>query len=298
MKRLIIFLGLSLSLILSTPALADEPIVGEVRIWPASTPPAGWLICDGATLSNGIYPTLYGVIGTTYGGSGSTFRLPDMRGKGPMGFSAGLSEFDALGESGGERTHTLTVNEMPSHRHDIGYASDATGQSTIGNSFRNGGSHNAWTSNSSQGYYSGSYIIGSTGGGQAHNVLDPYVTLNFIIYTGVGLPTATPTQTPTTTATPTQTATPTDTPTPAGTYTPMPTYTPWPTYTPMPTYTPVITGSTYLPYLSAYTTTLQTGNILVVPEQVSFGQIIMGSVIISLLAVGVLRFIYGVVFRA
>lgn len=288
MKRIVvIFL---LILVLAPAAHAQEPIVGEVRIWAGSTAPDGWEICDGEVLSRSGYADLFGVIGTTYGYTTDfTFRLPNLKGRVVVGLSDVDTEFDTLGESGGEKRHTLTVSEMPSHQHS----------STLflldGSQFYTGASNRPVVSTTGSRWPIAT--IPAQGGGSSHNVLDPYLTMNYIIFTGIGVPTATPTATSTSTATPTQTATPTETPTPNGTYTPMPTYTPWPTYTPMPTYTPVVSGSTYLPYLSAYTTTLTSGDVLTVPAQVSFGQIIIGGVLISLLAVVVLRFIFGVVYR-
>lgn len=283
MKRLIISCAVLIFLLSLSPVRADSPIVGEVRTWTTNTAPAGWLICDGSALDRTTYSDLYGVIGITYGaGNGSTtFNLPNTLGRNIIGRNVNDGQFAGLNTSGGEKSHTLTISEVPSHTHTI----TINGAQVRSAATSGSGANNV---NNDSGFNTGGlqWLTQPTGGSGSHNVLDPYIVMNFIIYTGVGLPTATPTQTPT------STATPTETPTPNGTYTPQPTYTPWPTYTPMPTYTPnpsgggtgpisgTITGSIVITQAlpgNAFTTTLTTGNELVWFRSASYGEIIAGS---------------------
>lgn len=106
--------------------------IGSEMVWPgpASTVPNGWLVEDGAQVLISSYPVLYDRLtngGTTFphgantngsGAAGSThFRLPDSRGRVPVGQDTTQAEFDTIGEKGGAKTHTLTVAEMPSHNH-------------------------------------------------------------------------------------------------------------------------------------------------------------------------------------
>lgn len=152
-----------------------EP-VGSVKMFAGVSAPSKWLICDGSAVSRTTYSQLFSAIGTTYGaGDGSTtFNLPDLRDKVPIGASTNY----ALGSTGGEATHTLTTAEMPSHGH---IASDVsvlywgtTGSNSV--TFQSNG---GWKYNT---LLSG--VIGNTGGGGAHNNMQPYLAINYIIYAG------------------------------------------------------------------------------------------------------------------
>lgn len=93
--------------------------VGSILPFAGPVAPSGFLICNGAEVSRVIYDTLFDVIGTAYGvGNGtSTFNLPNLKGKIPVGLDPAQSEFDALAEAGGAKTHALSQSEMPSHTH-------------------------------------------------------------------------------------------------------------------------------------------------------------------------------------
>lgn len=145
---------------------------GGIMEFAGSTAPTGWLICDGQAVSRTTYADLYAIIGTTYGtGDGSTtFNVPNLKGKVPVGRNSSDTSFDTLGETGGEKTHTLTINEMPKHGHN--YMVEETDGDTFG-TLRNVGAWNkansswAWTKD--------------RGGDQPHNNLQPYIVLNYII---------------------------------------------------------------------------------------------------------------------
>jgi len=77
--------------------------VGSISLFAGTTAPSGWLICDGSAVSRTTYANLFSVIGTTYGaGDGSTtFNIPDIQGKVPVGINFSDTDFDTLGKTGG-----------------------------------------------------------------------------------------------------------------------------------------------------------------------------------------------------
>ncbi|HAZ43925.1 MAG TPA: hypothetical protein DDW76_15920 [Cyanobacteria bacterium UBA11369] len=162
--------------------------VGTILPYAGATAPEGWLLCQGQELDktqeNNKYKDLFDVIAHRYtqNGSGNKFKLPNLQGRVPVGFS-NEGEFNSLGKTGGNKTHTLTVNEMPSHNHgvnDPGHnhqinPGDSGGQGRCDDA-SGGGRSATWTERANTGI-----SIQYTGGGQAHNNLQPYITVNYII---------------------------------------------------------------------------------------------------------------------
>ena len=156
-------------------------IPGHISLYAGTTAPMGWLICDGSIISRDNFPELFAAIGTTYGsGDGSTtFHIPDLRGRVPVGKDATQTEFDTLGERGGEKAHVLTIDEMPAHTHTMLGYKGIDDQNFTGNVGRMQASDTATPYNKE---------TLNTGGGAAHNNLQPYNTLNYIIAIGKAAP--------------------------------------------------------------------------------------------------------------
>lgn len=144
----------------------DTLPIGSIIPFGGTEAPTGWLICDGSMLNRATYKELFAAIGTNFGTDGpGNFYIPDLRGKVAVGQNASETEFNTLGKTGGEKTHTLTIEEMPAHNHNINW------QYT-------GGSGTATAIFT----YSGNTIgTTSTGGDQPHNNLQPYQVTNYII---------------------------------------------------------------------------------------------------------------------
>ena len=154
------------------------PLAGEVV-------PEGFLLCDGAAYSRTEYQELFAAIGTIYGaGDGSTtFNVPNLQTRVPVGAGDGY----VLGSTGGEAEHTLTVDEMPSHKHTPSntgyfYTTRGTGSSEI-DGFTAGAS---FAQSGGNGGVSRTQGTSLAGGGQAHNNMQPYTVVNYIIATGKG----------------------------------------------------------------------------------------------------------------
>lgn len=108
------------SAILRRHITAVEKIpTGSIQAFVATTPPTGWLLCDGTAVSRATYATLFALISTTYGAGDTTttFNLPNLKGKVIVGVDASQTEFDAIAETGGEKTHVLTTGELATHTH-------------------------------------------------------------------------------------------------------------------------------------------------------------------------------------
>lgn len=132
---------------------ADTLPVGAILPYTSGTLPENWLLCDGSEISSEDYPELFSLLAGKYG-TGSTqtkVKLPDLRGKVVAGKDSTDEDFEDLGVTGGEKTHTLTIDELPL------------------NSFN------------STGNSSGSWTFVGVSSPVPHNNLQPYVTVNFII---------------------------------------------------------------------------------------------------------------------
>lgn len=161
----------------------SEPFLAEVRIVGFNFAPRGWAFCDGQILPINQNQSLYSLLGTTYGGDGRTsFALPDLRGRTPIhvGRSNG-GESHTLGSKAGEETHTLSAAEMPAHDHVMKSTNDQSDQVAPAGMLLASSAPNEFYSTASQLVNLVSGTVSNTGGGQAHENMMPYITLNFCI---------------------------------------------------------------------------------------------------------------------
>lgn len=162
----------------------DTVPIGSIVPFASDTIPNGWLLCDGSAVSRTTYSELFAIIGTAHGiGDGSTtFNVPNIKGKVVVGKQQTMTpsgNFTNLGETGGEEDHTLTVDEMPSHGHDVAIAVNNTVPGGARYYFNSAGTTSAPISDTAA--WSNSLTAKATGGGQAHNNLQPYIVENYII---------------------------------------------------------------------------------------------------------------------
>ncbi|KIM13210.1 MAG: hypothetical protein KU38_00665 [Sulfurovum sp. FS08-3] len=197
-----------------------DPFLGEIKAVGFDFAPRGWALCNGQILQINQYQALYSLIGTTYGGDGhNTFALPDLRGRVGVHQGQGLNRY-VMGQKAGTETHTLSAAQMPSHTHLATFAPTssspftanvavkakdglgdtnsanahywATGKTQSGPTILNvvnGYSSSANTTMASDavsvsvsgGMTQGSVTNQATGGNQPFSIVQPYLTLNYII---------------------------------------------------------------------------------------------------------------------
>ncbi len=172
-----------------------DPFLGEIKIFAGTFAPVNWHFCDGALLSISAYQPLYSLLGTTYGGDGvTTFAVPDLRGRIPIGQGSGPNLTPRLrGSSGGAEDVTLTDAQIPAHTHLI-RASTVTTASVVnptnltylGPVVVPGQTGYGYVNNITGGTkmtLDTSVVHPFVGGNQAHSNMMPTMTLNYIICT-------------------------------------------------------------------------------------------------------------------
>lgn len=158
-----------------------EPMLAEIRLFATDDVPYGWAPCDGKELDISTYQALFSIMGTTYGGNGTTtFKVPDLRGRAPVHVGKGYD----LGAKGGEESHALMSNELPQHTHVPSAATGNRSGPPIA-----GGVALTWGRNNSRNPFSLTVptvsmdpsAVSFAGGGAAHPNMQPYTVLDFCI---------------------------------------------------------------------------------------------------------------------
>jgi microcystin-dependent protein len=156
------------------------PYLAELRLVSFAFAPKGWALANGQTLAINQNQALFALLGTTFGGNGQqTFLLPNLQGK--VAVHVGTGQFSAMGQTGGEASHTLTASEIPVHNHQmfaVGAAHNATspGNALVANT---SGNLTVYGTASPAAMFGGN--VGNTGGSQPHENRQPYLVMNWII---------------------------------------------------------------------------------------------------------------------
>jgi len=160
------------------------PYIGQLGLFGGNFCPRAWAKADGQLLPIASNTALFSLLGTTYGGDGrTTFGLPDLRGRAPIGEGTGPGLAPVRwGQRGGAQTHTMTVPEMPSHNHLV------NGTNAIGDKGGPGNDYLAAGGDGHKAYHDGPPnrtmdpgVISHTGGGQAFSIQDPYLGMFWCI---------------------------------------------------------------------------------------------------------------------
>jgi len=171
-----------------------NPFIAQIIMFAGNFAPRGWAFCNGQILSISQYQALFSLIGTTYGGNGTTtFALPDLRGRVPkgIGLGAGLQNV-TWGEMGGKEDVVLSIANMPSHSHDGSSLSlslacneeDGDSDEPSGKNIGIASAGTPYNSSPNDAVFGGGTISGSTGNqgnNQPFDVQNPFLGINYII---------------------------------------------------------------------------------------------------------------------
>jgi len=152
-----------------------EPFLSEIRIMSFGFAPKGWALCNGQLLPINQNQALFSLLGTTYGGDGRVnFALPNLQGNVPIHMGSDFT----LGEKGGEQAHTLTTSETPTHNHLVNVVNSNASAGPTGNYFA---AANALYHPAPGNTTLAPNTVTNVGGSQAHQNMQPFLTLSFCI---------------------------------------------------------------------------------------------------------------------
>lgn len=159
----------------------SAPYIGEIGIFCGNFPPAGWAFCNGSLLPISDYDALFSLIGTTYGGDGQdNFALPDLRGRVPMhmGFNNHI-----IGEADGAEVVTLSLQQIPIHTHQpsVSTAPGTTASPQAALPADGGNGSAQYTADTASLLKQPAQFLGTVGGSQPHENMQPYLAVNYII---------------------------------------------------------------------------------------------------------------------
>lgn len=160
----------------------SEPFLSEIRIFSFGFAPKGWAFCNGQTLPINQNAALFSLIGTAYGGNGTTtFQLPNLQGCAPlhMGTSVGGNSY-TIGQQAGSANVSLNLNQIAAHTHTVNANTGADANVPSSSVVPGGGGVSAYGASSGAAIMNNG-IVGQTGGSQPHSNVQPNLVLNFCI---------------------------------------------------------------------------------------------------------------------
>ena len=177
--------------------MSTEPFIGEIKILGFYFAPLGYATCQGQLMSIAQNTALFALIGTYYGGDGqTTFALPDLQGRVPIGQGQGAGlPFYTIGEEGGSTSTSILTANLPPHVHTLNSAvvkqkastTNADESSPDGNYPANTAAASYSGTGASPGIFTGHAVVSGTtditGSGQPIGIMNPYLTINFSIAT-------------------------------------------------------------------------------------------------------------------
>ena len=154
----------------------SDQYLSEIRMFGFGFAPRGWLMCNGQTLAISQYQAVFALIGTTYGGNGSTtFALPNLQGSVPMHYGNGI----VIGGKSGSADVTLLPQQMPLHTHTVRANTTANATAPSNTAVPGGGGPQGY--GASPNTAMNSHIVGLVGNNSPHSNMQPYLVLNFCI---------------------------------------------------------------------------------------------------------------------
>ncbi|PQA90343.1 phage tail protein [Chryseobacterium shigense] len=188
MKNLILAFTLLVSGAFTSSLKAQmDPYLGQIIFVPYNRTPIGWADCNGQLMSIAQNQALFSLLGTTFGGNGTTnFALPDMRGRVPISYGMGVGSANnyVVGQTGGSESVTLTQQEMPSHSHTVNAVTSEGNQNVPTNSLpADTKLLDKEYSDAAANTTMKSTMINPTGGNQPHENRSPFLTMRCIIAT-------------------------------------------------------------------------------------------------------------------
>lgn len=161
----------------------SEAYIGEIRLFAGNFAPQGWALCDGSLLSIAQYDVVFSLLGTTYGGDGvSTFALPDLRGRLPIGAGQGQGLSNrVIGEQIGMEKVSLVAANTPPHTHAFMVGGSASSNSPQGQVPSTVTGFNAYTASNTAPQALNAGTVQASGGGSPHDNVMPSLALTHII---------------------------------------------------------------------------------------------------------------------